>query len=67
MEMLVVLLLLVALNVAVWRGWGVDSRDNQNWDPGRDARQRSPLRHRPDRLDPAQPHLAARHPDVVTF
>lgn len=65
--MLVVLLLLVAVNVALWRGWGVDSRDNENWDPSRRAPQRSPLERRPDRLDPAQPRLPAGHPDVVTF
>jgi hypothetical protein len=67
MEMLVVFLLLVALNVAVWRGWGVDSRDNENWDPSGRARRRSPHRRRPDRPDPAQPRLATGHPDVVTF
>ena len=33
MELLVVLLLLVAINVALWRGWGTDTRDNENWDP----------------------------------
>lgn len=65
--MIVVLLLLVALNVAVWRGWGVDSRDNENWDPARRARRRSPLQRRSDSLRPAQAHLPASHPDVVTF
>jgi len=65
--MLVVLLLLVAVDVALWRGWGTDSRDNENWDPGRHARQRPRLERRPDPLDPAQPDLPAGHPDVVTF
>ena len=35
MELLVVLLLLVAIDVALWRGWGTDTRDNENWDPSR--------------------------------
>lgn len=35
MELLVLLVVLAAVNVALLLGWGVDSRDNQNWDPAR--------------------------------
>jgi hypothetical protein len=35
MELLVLLLLLVAANVALLLGWGADTRDNANWNPVR--------------------------------
>ena len=61
MELLVLLLVLLAVNAALWLGWGVDTRDNQNWDP---AGPRSAQR-RPHRLDPAQPDLTRRDSHVV--
>ena len=33
MEILIALVLLSLLTLAAWRGFSVDSRDNQNWDP----------------------------------
>lgn len=67
MELLVLLLALVAVNVALWLGWGADSRErDNNWHPasrvGRPSAERVP-----DRLGPAQPHLAGGDPDVVAF
>jgi hypothetical protein len=35
MELLVLLLALLAVNAMLWLGWGVDSRDNENWNPTR--------------------------------
>jgi hypothetical protein len=66
MELLVLLLVLTAVNVALWLGWGTDSRErDNNWHPAAPARRASAERVH-DRLDPAQPHLAGGHPDVVT-
>ncbi|HYT11057.1 MAG TPA: hypothetical protein VEL73_10405 [Mycobacteriales bacterium] len=62
MELLVLLLVLVAVNAALWLGWGVDSRDNENWDPaGRSwTRGRST-----DRPEPSRPDDSTREANVL--
>jgi hypothetical protein len=64
MELFILLLALVVVDIALWRGWGADSREpDTSWAPG--AHSRRSAEGVPDRLDPAQSHLADGHPHVV--
>ena len=62
MELLVLLLALIAINVALWLGWGADSRNNESWDP---SGLRLRAQRRSGHLRQARVHLGGRDSHVV--
>jgi hypothetical protein len=58
MELLVLLLALTLVNVALWRGWGTDSRErDNNWHPS--------TQDSADRLCPAGTNVGTRDAHVL--
>jgi hypothetical protein len=58
MELFVLLLVVAAVDLALWLGWGTDSRErDNNWHPSTERRT--------DRLGPAESDLGGRHDHVL--